>query len=73
MPKLTIRVLPNASKSEIISRGRDGWRVRLAAPPVDGKANEALIRLLADEFNCAPSSIRIVKGQTGKIKVVETP
>lgn len=73
MPKITVRVVPSASKSEVVSRDRDGWKVRLAAPPVDGKANEALIRLLADEFNCAPSLIRIVKGQTGKVKVVEVP
>lgn len=73
MPKLTIRVSPNASKSEVVSRGRDGWKVRLAAPPVDGKANEALVRLLADEFDRAPSEIRVVRGHTGKAKVVEIP
>jgi len=73
MPKLTIRVSPNASKSEIVSRDRDGWKVRLAAPPVDGRANEALVRLLADEFDCAPSEIRVVRGHTGKVKVVEIP
>lgn len=73
MPKVTVRVSPNASRSEIVSRGRDGWKVRLSAPPVDGKANEALIRLFADEFDCAPSEVRIVRGQTGKVKVVEVP
>ena len=73
MPKITVRVSPNASKSEVISRGRDGWKVRLAALPVDGKANETLIRLLAEEYDCAPSEIRIIHGQTGKIKIVELP
>ncbi len=73
MPKLTVRVSPNASKSEVVSRGRDGWKVKLAAPPVDGKANEALIRLMADEFDCAPSLIRVLKGHTGKVKIVEIP
>lgn len=73
MPTLTLRVSPNASKSEVVSRGRDGWKVRLAAPPVDGKANDALIRLLADEFDCAPSEIQIMRGQTGKVKVVRIP
>ena len=73
MPLLTVRVSPNASKSEVVSRARDGWKVRLAAPPVDGKANEALIHLIADEFDCAPSEVRVVRGQTGKVKVVEIP
>lgn len=69
--RISVKVTVNASKSEVISRGPGPWSVRLAAPPVDGKANEALIELMADEFDCAKSLVRIVKGQTSKIKVVE--
>jgi uncharacterized protein (TIGR00251 family) len=68
---ITVTVIPKASRSEIVSRGPGPWRVRLAAPPVDGKANEALIDLFADEFDRAPSLIRIVKGHTSKTKVIE--
>ena len=73
MTRLTIRVVPNASKNEIVSRVGAEWKIRLAAPPVDGKANETLIRFLADEFDCAPSDIEIIKGHTSKTKIVDVP
>ncbi len=69
--RLSINVIPNASKSELVSKDVTGWKVRLAAPPVDGKANQALIEFLADHFDCAKSSIQIIKGQTGKKKIVD--
>lgn len=69
--RLSINVIPNASKSELVSKDVLGWKIRLAAPPVDGKANQALIEFLADYFNCAKSAIRIIKGQTRKKKIVE--
>ena len=71
--RLTVRVTPNASKTEIAGRELGVLKVRLAAAPTDGKANEALIRLLADEYDCAPSEVRIVKGHTGRTKIVEVP
>jgi uncharacterized protein len=71
--RLTIRVSPNASKTEIAGRGGGVLRIRLAAPPVDGKANEKLIEFLADEFEVPKSSIRIVSGATSKTKIVELP
>lgn len=71
MPLITVRVVPNASTSEVVSRGPGAWKVRIAASPVDGKANDALIRLIADEFDCAPSLVRIKRGMTSKEKVLE--
>lgn len=73
MSRLTIRVIPNASRSETAGREGSTWKIRLAAPPVDGKANEALLRFLADKLDCAPSELRIIKGHTSKIKTVEVP
>ena len=73
MTRLTVRVIPNASKSEIVGRELGVLKVRLAAPPVEGKANEALIELLADHYDIPKSSITIVKGQTSKTKIVELP
>lgn len=73
MSRLTIRVIPNASKSEIVGQELGVWKIRLAAPPVDGKANEALIRFLAGKLDLAPSTIDIIKGQTSKTKIVEIP
>jgi uncharacterized protein (TIGR00251 family) len=49
----------------------DSLKVRLAAPPVDGAANEALVALLADELDVARRSIRIVSGMASRSKVIE--
>lgn len=73
MPRLTVRVTPNASKTEIVGRELGVLKVRLAAAPTDGKANDALIRLLADEYDCAPSNVRIVSGHAARTKIVEIP
>jgi uncharacterized protein (TIGR00251 family) len=69
--KLTVRVVPNASRDEIVERGPLGWKVRLAAPPVDGAANERLVRFLAETFDVPKSAIRIVSGHTGRTKTVD--
>ncbi len=71
--RLSVRVIPNASKSAVVGYAEGAWKIRLAAPPVDGKANEALIRFLADILDLAPSEIDIIKGQTAKTKLVEIP
>lgn len=71
MSRITVRIVPNASKTELVSREAGIWKVRVAAPAVEGKANEALIEFLAEEFDCAPSRITIIKGHTAKMKVVE--
>jgi len=71
--RLTIKVTPNASKTEIAGRDGGVMRIRLAAPPVDGKANEKLIEFLADEYDIPKSSIRVVSGMTSKTKIVELP
>lgn len=73
MSRITIRVIPNASQNEIVGCIDDVWKIRLAAPPIDGKANGALIRFLADTLDLATSEINIVKGQTSKTKVVDVP
>ena len=73
MTRITVRVIPNASRSEIVGKENSVWKVRLAAPPVEGKANDALIDFLADVLELAPSTIAIAKGQSSKSKVVEIP
>ncbi len=65
-----VRVIPRASKSEIAGEHDGALKVRLAAPPVDGEANEELIKLLAKEFGVAKSSVEILSGHTSKTKQV---
>jgi uncharacterized protein (TIGR00251 family) len=66
---LTLRVQPRASRDELrVEAGR--LRVRITAPPVDGAANAHLLRYLAAEFGVAPSRAALVRGTTGREKVV---
>ncbi len=68
---LAIRVTPRASRNEIVEVLSDGTvRIRLTAPPVEGKANEALIEFLSKILEIAPSRIEIVAGATGRDKLV---
>ncbi|PIR76278.1 MAG: YggU family protein [Candidatus Magasanikbacteria bacterium CG10_big_fil_rev_8_21_14_0_10_42_10] len=72
MKTLTIKVLPRSSRNEIVGTLPDGTlKVKLTAPPVDGEANKKLIELLSKEFGVSKSNIKIVKGETNKIKLVE--
>ena len=65
-----VRVVPRASRSEIVGEHDGALRVRIAAPPVDGAANDELVRLLAQAFGVTRSEIAITSGQTAKLKTV---
>jgi hypothetical protein len=73
MTRLTIRVIPNAKQSEVAGLRDGAWAIRLAAPPIEGKANATLIRFLADVLDLAPSEIDIVKGFSSKTKILDVP
>ncbi|HEU4601427.1 MAG TPA: DUF167 domain-containing protein [Steroidobacteraceae bacterium] len=69
--RVQLYVQPRASRTEIVGF-LDGWlKVRLAAPPVDGEANKALVEFLAAHLDVAKSGIRIVAGQASRRKTVE--
>ena len=68
---LSVRVIPRSSKSKIDGRRGDALLVRLAAPPVDGAANDALIDLLAREFQRPKRDITIVSGHSSRDKRIE--
>lgn len=72
MTSRTIDVLvkPNAKTSELTDNGDGTWTARIAAPPVDGKANKALIELVAGHFGCAKSMVSIKSGASGRRKRV---
>ena len=65
-----VQVVPRASRSEIVGEHNGSLRVRLAAPPVDGAANEELIHVLAKSFRVSRSAVTIVSGHTGRLKQV---
>jgi uncharacterized protein len=68
--QFAVRIQPRASKNEITRMDDGRLKIRLTAPPVDGAANEALVKFLADQFNVARSQVEIVSGHTGREKVV---
>jgi uncharacterized protein len=65
-----VQVVPRSSRSEVVGEHNGALRIRIAAPPVDGAANEELIRVLAKTFNVSRSAVTIVSGQTGKVKQI---
>ena len=65
-----VRVQPRAPKSGVAGEVDGVLKIRLAAPPVEGQANEELIRLLAELFDAPRRRIAILSGQTSKNKVV---
>ncbi len=67
---LSVRIQPRASRNEVVRMEGGGIKIRLSAPPVDGAANEALVKFLADEFGVAKSQVEIVSGHTSKNKIV---
>ena len=80
--RIAVKVQPGAKRTEIV-----GWeaapsdlagfarmlRIRLAAPPVEGKANDELVRFLARTAGIGRGEIRIVRGESSRLKVVEVP
>jgi uncharacterized protein (TIGR00251 family) len=68
---LTLHIQPGAKRSEFASLHGDALKVRLAAPPLDGKANEALLRFLAEELGIPKSAVNLKSGQASRRKVLE--
>lgn len=69
--RLAVQVTPNAKKSEVTGSLEDVLKIRLQAPPIEGKANEALIRYIADVLDVPKSAVRITHGHTSKRKIIE--
>jgi len=67
--RIEVKVIPNSSKNELV-KTETGYRARIRCAPVEGRANEALIALLAKELGVSKSDIEIVKGKTSRNKTV---
>ena len=66
-----IKVIPNSKLNKIVEQTDDSLKVKLTAPPVDGKANKALVEFLSSEWGIPKSKIEILYGQTNRNKIVE--
>ena len=71
MARVTVKVHPRAKRSALAGRLGDAWKLTLAAPPVDGKANDECVRFFAELAGVPRSRVRIVMGLTSRLKVVE--
>ena len=69
--KISVTVKPNSKKEGVVPAGEGAYTVRVAAPPVEGKANARVIELLAEHFGVPKSRVSIVRGEGGKKKIVE--
>ena len=69
--RLYIKVIPRSSRNEVTKISEGEYKVKLTSPPVDGKANEALIEILSDHFKVAKSNITIVGGKSARMKMVD--
>jgi len=69
--RLRIRVSPGARTTELVGRQGEAWKVRVAAPPDRGRANDAVLKLLADRLRVGRDELTLVSGASGKDKVVE--
>ena len=67
---LTLQIQPGARKTEVVGLHGDALKIRLAAPPVDGKANAALLEFIADRLQLTRSAVSLIGGQTSRRKVV---
>lgn len=68
---IQVRVKPNARVSTLEQQPEGTWLAQLKAPPVDGKANAELIKLVAKQFGCARSAVSIKSGAGGRTKLVK--
>lgn len=71
MARITVKVHPRARRTAFAGRFGEAYKLDLAAPPVDGKANDECIRFFAELADVPRARIRIVSGHTARLKVIE--
>ena len=69
--RLRLRVSPGARSAEVVGRHGDAWKVRVAAAPEGGRANEAVVRLLADTLSLPRDAVTLVSGRGARDKIVQ--
>jgi uncharacterized protein (TIGR00251 family) len=73
VPTLQVKVKPNARQSLLTQQADGSWLAELKSPPVDGKANEELIALVARHFGCRKAQVTIRSGASGRLKPLQIP
>lgn len=68
---LNVKVQPKASRQQLVQTAENEFKAWLTSPPEKGKANAELLELLADYLNLPVSHLRLVRGETSRVKVVE--
>ena len=68
--RVAVRVAPGATRSEVVGRHGEAWKVRVAAPAERGRANEALLAFLAEALGVSRSAVALVAGRAGRDKVI---
>ena len=69
--RVRLRVAPGAVRAGVVGRHGDAWKVRVTAPAEGGRANEAVVRLLAETFAVPRASVTLVSGQSARDKIVQ--
>ena len=69
--RLRLRVSPSAKRAGVVGRHGDAWKVRVTAPPEGGRANSAVVRLIADAVSVPADSVTVVSGHGARDKIVE--
>ena len=68
---LQVKVKPRSRTSELVRQSDGTWLARLKAPPVDGRANQELIGLVAAHLKCPKAAVSIRSGSSGRLKIVK--
>jgi uncharacterized protein YggU (UPF0235/DUF167 family) len=69
--RVRLRVSPGASRAGVVGRYGEGWKVRVTAAPEGGRANEAVVRLLAVSLSVSRDAVTLVSGHGARDKIVE--
>lgn len=65
----TLKIVPNSSRNEVV-REDDYIKIKITAPPVENKANKVLIEFLSKKLSVAKTKIKIIRGETSKLKTI---
>jgi uncharacterized protein (TIGR00251 family) len=71
LTRVRLRVAPGATRAGVVGRHGDAWKVRVTAPAEGGRANDAVVRLLAETFKLPRSAVTLVSGHSARDKIVE--